>query len=1040
MSPLLQDLPELPGDFQALRQHRDEATALAALLPELQRTSPPEAEVAAMATRLASSARLQPASAFNDFLATWRLSSEEGRALLTLAEALLRIPDNETADRLINDLLGRGNWMTGVADASFLVRMAGVGLTLGKRFIAEEESLPGRWHQLLLKMGDSVFRHAIEAALLILARQFVQGETMALALGARQPDFRYSFDRLGEAAQTGEDASRYTQAYREAIEALAGQDKNLPLLARDGISIKLSALHPRYEFAQWRRLQNELLPRLRSLVEIAAELDVPITLDAEESERLEIGLAIFSDMSRLPVLRHWGGLGLAVQAYQKRAPAVLDFLKKISGEFHHPIPVRLVKGAYWDSEIKRAQQLGLAEYPVYTRKAHTDVAYLACAQKMLSHRGEFYPQFATHNAHTLAWLELCARHYGVDYEVQKLVGMGDAVHAAFQNETKRPLRIYAPVGSFQTLLPYLVRRLLENGSSQSFVNQLANKSFSLEQLLQDPLAQVGDTPTPHPGLPLPRDIFSKRPNSPGFHAADAHALSALKSHLPKFGPVHAGQLLAGKPDHYTTSNTNSGATIENRFNPANTHASVGTVQAASEADVERAYTKAGQAFPAWNQRPVNERADLLRRLADNLLRQRDELISLLVREAGKTVMDALAEWREAYDYCHYYANSAEHLCKNAQDLPTITGESNSLSLHGRGVFLCISPWNFPLAIFIGQITAALAAGNTVLAKPASQTPLIAYRTVQLAHHAGIPQDVLQFLPGPSALLSPALLAHEKLAGVVFTGSMEVATTLSRQLAAREGARLPLIAETGGLNVMIADSSALPEQLVSDVLASAFTSAGQRCSALRILFLQENNHQAILQRLEGAMAEWNIVNPANFASDMGPVIDSNSRAQLETSVATLSSQSSWQAKGRVSTQVSDHGHFLAPHIFLLKREHLPRTEIFGPILVVSTWKHNELPQLLEWINNTGYGLTLGVHSRINSVLDYVMQHAQVGNIYLNRNQIGAVVGCQPFGGEGLSGTGFKAGGPHYLLRFMTERVVTTNLSALGVNTSLIDLGE
>lgn len=1031
MSPLLADLPELPCDFTAMHtlENLDEAAALASLLPVLRQASPPEQEVAALAHRLVSSARQQPASAFNNFLATWRLSTEEGRALLGMAEALLRISDNDTADKLVNELLTRGNWRTEARHDSRLVQLASAGLTLGKRFIESEENLPGRWHQLLLKMGDSVFRPAIATALQLMARQFVQGETMAQAMARRQATLRYSFDRLGEAAQTGEDATRYTDAYREAIELLAGQDSALPLLARDGISIKLSALHPRYEFAQWRRLESELLPRLRSLVEIAAEAGVPVTLDAEESERLEIGLAIFSEMSRLPALRHWGGLGLAVQAYQKRAPAVLDFLGKVAAEFRHPVPVRLVKGAYWDSEIKRAQQLGLANYPVYTRKAHTDVAYLACARKMLAHRGEFYPQFATHNAHTLAWLECCARHHHADYEVQKLVGMGDAVHEAFLAETKRPLRLYAPVGSFQTLLPYLVRRLLENGSSQSFVNQLADPAVNVELLLQNPLTRLSDPPAPHPALPLPCAIFATRPNSPGLHPADRQTLAVLKTHLPKFGTLTATALIAGK----TTTSTPA----ERRESPADSDDSPGILHAATPADVNLAYTKSRQAFAAWRARPVAERAELLRKLADNLLRQRDELLNLLVREGGKTLMDAVGEWREAFDYCHYYANEAERLCA-PQTLAAVSGESNQLSLQGRGVFLCISPWNFPLAIFLGQITAALAAGNTVLAKPASQTPLIAFRAVQLAHESGIPVDVLQLLPGSSAELSTPLLAHPYLAGVAFTGSVDVAATISRQLAAREGARLPLIAETGGLNVMIADSSALPEQLVGDVMSSAFTSAGQRCSALRILFLQENIQEAVLQRLQGVLAEWRVGNPANYASDMGPVIDRRSHQQLSLSIKALAEKSLWQAKGSLATALN--GSYIAPQAFLLKREDLPVHEIFGPVLAISSWKPQELPALVNWINASGYGLTLGVHSRLKAVLDYVSQHASVGNIYLNRNQIGAVVGCQPFGGEGLSGTGFKAGGPHYLLRFMNERVVTTNLSALGVNTSLLDLDD
>ncbi len=1029
-SPLLQDLPELPGDFQSLRhcEGLDETTAVIGLMPLL-RDAPPETEVAALAHRVVEVARSAPNSTFNEFLATWRLSSEEGRALLTLAEALLRIPDSTTAHRLINDQITRGQWLGSPRSNGMLVQLAGMGMALGKRFIQDEANLPGRWHQLLLKLGDSVMNRAIQAALQFMANQFVQGEDMKTALARRQPGLRYSFDRLGEAAQTAEDARRYTEAYREAIEMLASTDDSRPLLARDGISIKLSALHPRYEFAQWRRLEKELLPRLRQLVDIAAEAGVPITLDAEESERLEIGLALFSEMSRLPALRHWEGLGLVVQAYQKRAPATLDFLGKIAAEFRHPIPVRLVKGAYWDSEIKRAQQLGLAGYPVYTRKAHTDVAYLACAERMLSHRGEFWPQFATHNAHTLAWLECRAQQTGADYEVQKLVGMGDTVHAAFREISQRPLRLYAPVGSFQTLLPYLVRRLLENGSSQSFVNQFADKAFSTEDLIRNPVTLLTDPPTPHSRLPLPTGIYGNRPNSPGFHPADAKTLSHLKMHLPKFGEVRASPLVA--------ADTKASRQEDKRLSPGNVNDSPGSLQSASAADATTACARAAEAFPAWSRRPVRERSTLLEKLAEKLQQNRNEMLNLLVREGGKTLTDALAEWREAIDFCHYYAREAERLCTRPQALPGISGESNQLSLHGRGVFLCISPWNFPLAIFLGQITAALAAGNTVIAKPAGQTPLIAFRAVQLAHAAGIPVDVLQLLPGKSTELSAPLLNAPALAGVAFTGSVATATTISRQLAAREGARTPLIAETGGLNAMIADSSALPEQLVNDIMASAFTSAGQRCSALRILWLQEEIQDSVLKRLQGALDEWVVNDPANYSSDMGPLIDEKSRQEIDDAISRLGLLARWQARGR---QPDSSGHFLAPHVFLLERDDLPREEIFGPVLAVTTWKQGELPQVVDWINRSGYGLTLGVQSRIEGALEYVAQHARVGNLYFNRNQIGAVVGCQPFGGEGLSGTGFKAGGPSYLLRFMTERTVTNNLSALGVNTALIDLDE
>jgi RHH-type proline utilization regulon transcriptional repressor/proline dehydrogenase/delta 1-pyrroline-5-carboxylate dehydrogenase len=1026
---LLQDLPELPCDLRGLRDlaRLDEVRVLEQLLPLAQQDH--AADTAALAARLVASARSHRSPAFNEFLATWRLSSEEGRALLTLAEALLRIPDKSSANSLVNDLVVRGDWRSGTGDSPALVQAAGLGLSLGKRFVQDEKSFSSLWHTLLLKMGDAVFRRAIEAGLQLLAGQFVLGEDMPRALARRKPGLRYSFDRLGEAAQTADDAKHYFQAYRDAIEALAGQNAELPLPARDGISIKLSALHPRVEFAQWAQLERELLPRLRTLAEVAAEAGIPVTLDAEESERLELTLALYAEMARVPALQRWGGLGIAVQAYQKRAPAVLDLLGRLAAEAHHPLPVRLVKGAYWDSEIKRAQQLGLEHYPVFTRKVHTDVAYLACARKLLAHKHVFFAQFATHNAHTLAWIENCAHAYGADYEVQKLVGMGDAVHTAFQEATQRPLRVYAPVGRFHTLLPYLVRRLLENGSSQSFVNQLADRSIAPEDLVQDPLARLPLPPSPHPRLPAPPLIFRHRPNTPGFHPADAVALTHLRDHLPKFPPVAARALVALE--------TRSSAVEEKRRNPAQPENLIGTLRPATPLDVGTAFVQARQAFRSWSILPVAERAQKLRALAAELVKARDELLGLLVREGGKTVMDALAEWREAVDFCHYYAGEAERHCVPIE-LPAISGESNRLVWHGRGVFCCISPWNFPLSIFLGQIAAALAAGNTVVAKPASQTPLIAFRAVELAWQAGIPRDVLQLLPGPSSTLGPALLSHPLLAGVAFTGSAEVATGISRTLAGRDGARLPLIAETGGLNALIADSSALPEQLALDVMHSAFTSAGQRCSALRVLWLQEDICETVLARLAGMLASFTVDDPANYASDMGPVIDAASRQQLEAAADELAAQALWSAQGNVPANAS--GHFLAPRIFLLPREHLPRREIFGPVLCVARWRAGELDKVVDWVNHSGYGLTLGVHSRIHSTLDYVSRQAQVGNIYLNRNQIGAVVGCQPFGGEGLSGTGFKAGGPHYLLRFMTERTVTANLAALGVNTALIDLEE
>lgn len=1022
---LLTDLPRLPADFETLRaaQTATEAEALTPLRARLQADSPAPADVAGLAQRLIQHARQQADSLFQSTLSHWPLHSREGQALLTLAEALLRIPDRATAERLLHEELHSGQWQQGQRPGSWPDR-AGSGLHQILRRLPSPSAADAALSPWL-RLGDTLLLPALQHLLQAMAQQFVLGHDLHSAQRHRRQDVCYSFDCLGEAAQTADEAAQYLQAYRDAIHALAHDKARNP---HDSLSIKLSALHPRYEFSQWSRLQQELLPRLCSLLQEAAAAGIAVSLDAEESERLEISLALFAALKQQPGLRHWSGLGLVVQAYQKRADAVLDFIAQQAQACGHAIPLRLVKGAYWDSEIKRAQQLGLADYPVYTRKAHTDIAYLALAQKILKQPQHFRAQFASHNAHTLAWIECRARTLRADYEVQKLQGMGDNVHAAFQQACARPLRIYAPIGDFHRLLPYLVRRLLENGSSQSFLKQLADTQLSTASLLQTQ-EKLQAAITPHPRLPAPRHCFADRPNSPGWHAADARRLQELQAQWQQPLTVHAQPLLALASHHHGPAQA--------RFNPARPEQGLGQLTPAQTADVAAAYQQAAEEFPHWSLRPVRERAALLRALAAQLQNDEATLLRLLITEAGKTLNDAQAEWREAVDFCHYYAAQAERLQTQALALPAVSGEHNSLSWHGRGVFLCISPWNFPLAIFLGQITAALVSGNTVIAKPASQTPLIAYRAVALAHAAGIPRAALQLLPGSSEELGAALLQDPHLAGVAFTGSTTTATAISRQLAAREGARLPLIAETGGLNALIADSTALPEQLVSDVLNSAFNSAGQRCSALRVLWLQEEACAMVLPRLQGALQEWQTGDPGTYASDMGPLIDAPSKQQLQKASQELALQASWQACGRPAPST---GFFMAPQAFLLARHQLPQTEIFGPVLAITTWRHGELPQILEWIKHSGYGLTLGVHSRLPSTLEFVQKHAAVGNIYCNRNQIGAVVGCQPFGGEAGSGTGFKAGGPHYLLRFMNERCVSRNLSALGINTSLLNLDD
>ncbi|MFN3586852.1 MAG: bifunctional proline dehydrogenase/L-glutamate gamma-semialdehyde dehydrogenase PutA, partial [Moraxellaceae bacterium] len=773
---------------------------------------------------------------------------------------------------------------------------------------------------------------------------------------------------------------------------------------------------------------QQLLPRLVGLLEEAAVAGIPVTLDAEESDRLELQLALFAEARRLPALRRWGGLGLAVQAYQRRAPAVLAWLAEEAARHGGPIAVRLVKGAYWDGEIKRAQLLGLDHYPVWTRKAHTDLAWQACARRLLASPQAFWPQFATHNAWSLAWLETTAAATGADYEVQRLVGMGEPVHAAFRQHAGRALRLYAPVGAFTALLPYLVRRLLENGSSQSFVHQLANPGVPVATLLRDPLSCLGAAPSPHPALPAPPALFADRLNSPGLDLADLPALHQLRQRsaaLPT-RPLSAGPLLAAG---------SSGDAPRPCTAPSNPDIVLGRLRETTPEALTRAMADAARAQQDWGLLPVQARAERLVDWADALLEAREELIALLVHEAGKTLADASAEWREAFDFCHYYAAQALRLQREPLTLLAVSGEANQLTLAPRGVFLCISPWNFPLAIFVGQVAAALVTGNAVLAKPASQTPLVAWRAVQLALDAGLPAGVLQFVPASGARISATLLDHPALAGIAFTGSEAVAVALSRQLAAREGARLPLIAETGGLNALIADSSALPEQLVHDVLLSAFGSAGQRCSALRILFVQDDIRATVLAQLQGALACWRVDDPARLDTDTGPVIDATAQQALSAVIEDWQARARWMASADAPP---GPGHFVAPHAFWLDREHLPQDEVFGPLLAISSFRADELPAVVEWINARGYGLTLGVHSRLDSTLAFVRRHARVGNLYENRHQTGAVVGCQPFGGEGRSGTGFKAGGPHYLLRFVTERTLTQNLSALGINTSLLDL--
>jgi RHH-type proline utilization regulon transcriptional repressor/proline dehydrogenase/delta 1-pyrroline-5-carboxylate dehydrogenase len=966
---------------------------------------------------------------------------------MCLAEALLRIPDAETADRLIRDKLAEAHWEAHLGQSeSLLVNAATFGLMLTGRLVRLDTqtaaSVGERLGRLVARSGEPAIRAALREAMRILAQQFVMGRTIEEALARAHEGenrrYRYSFDMLGEAALTAGHAERYFEQYARAIKAVASYPREAAgVFAAPGVSVKLSALHPRFEHAQRTRLLRELEPRLRALAEQAQAAGIGLTVDAEESERLEVTLDVFEAVYASGALAGYEGLGIAVQAYQKRAMAVIEELAALARAHRRRIPLRLVKGAYWDSEIKRAQQQGLDGYPVFTRKVNTDVSYLACARRVLASPELFYPQFATHNAYTVAAVEeLAAEAACPDFEFQRLHGMGESLYAVLLAQPTPPaVRVYAPVGAHADLLPYLVRRLLENGANTSFVNRLEDPEIPIEQLIADPVAQARSLETKsHPRIPLPADLYGpERRNARGVNLANSMALETLAEALQRAASCRywAAPLLAGQPK--------SGATRA-VTRPADSRQIVGEVVEAKPEDVAQAFTLAARAAHDWAAAGVERRALLLERAADLLESRQAEFIWLLAAEGGRCLSDAIAELREAVDYCRYYAVQARRLFAPIR-LPGPTGESNTLSLHGRGVFACISPWNFPLAIFLGQITAALAAGNAVVAKPARQTPLVAMRAVQVLLEAGVPPEVLHLLPGSSEVIGEALLAEPHLAGVVLTGSTATARAIQAQLARRAGPILPFIAETGGVNAMIADSSALPEQLVADVLVSAFNSAGQRCSALRVLFLQEEIAETVIEMLAGAMAELRLGDPLRLSTDVGPVIDRAAQERLEAYIDSLRRRARLIAETPAPDgEATRHGCFVRPIAFEVGREALPCQEIFGPVLHVARFAAGELDRLVDIINATGFGLTLGVHSRLESTIERVRRRARVGNLYVNRNMIGAVVGVQPFGGEGLSGTGPKAGGPHYLLRFATERTLTVNTAAVGGNASLLSLGD
>ncbi|HKD22470.1 MAG TPA: bifunctional proline dehydrogenase/L-glutamate gamma-semialdehyde dehydrogenase PutA, partial [Rhizomicrobium sp.] len=940
------------------------------------------------------------------------LGSQEGLALMSLAEALLRVPDVGTAETLIQEKLGQGDWQHFRRHArSTELKAMGVLMDLAAG-VTDKDTAVG-------KAASGLSLPAIRAAatqmIQFLAKRFVFAPTIEDALTeAQRSGDRYSFDMLGEGARTYRQGDAFREAYTLAIERLGGAIARGVIGRDQSISVKLSALHPRFEAHQQDRLRDEIIPVVEGLAVKAMALGVGLTIDAEEADRLEAMLDVFEALARSPRLSGWNGLGLAVQAYGKRATSVIAWLDALGRDTKRLIPVRLVKGAYWDGEIKHAQTQGLPDYPVFTRKAATDVSYLACARKMLASQW-IKPQFATHNVITVCAIRHIAGQR--EFEFQRLHGMGDALYEVLETKgMTTPVRVYAPIGQFKELLPYLIRRMLENSANTSFVRLAFDPRHSVDAVAQDPIAALETSPVRK--IPLPSQIFPGRTNSAGLDLSNLDVLDRLGAQAKAF---ETAQSLALERSHAVRS-------------PADRRRIIGQVRYAEPGDIDAAIARSEDALDAWRDTAVGQRARILDAAADLLEQRMDTLVGLIVAEAGRTIRDAVSEVREAIDFCRYYANEARRLLDDTA-LPSVTGERNVLRLSGRGVFACISPWNFPLAIFIGQVAAALVAGNTVLAKPAEQTPLIASLAVALLHKAGVPAGVLQLVQG-DAEAGKRLVADARISGVAFTGSTDVAFAINRSLAARNAPIGTLIAETGGINAMVVDASALPEQVVDDVIASGFLSAGQRCSSLRHLFIQDDCADRLIEMIAGAMDTLRIGDPSDPATDIGPVIDEAARDSVTGHVKGLLASGARLIKQVPMGPDCAHGSFVAPTLLELPQPSELQREVFGPVVHVNRWNKATLGSTLSHIRSSGYGLTLGVHSRITGFAERVIAGARCGNSYINRNMIGAVVGAQPFGGRGFSGTGPKAGGPHYLLRFASEEVVTTNLTAIGGDTALL----
>ncbi|MDZ4114011.1 MAG: bifunctional proline dehydrogenase/L-glutamate gamma-semialdehyde dehydrogenase PutA [Brevundimonas sp.] len=1040
--------PSCVAHWDSLDQGKfaDETATVRGLLANMPLDGTERAAVLAAAVGLVEHARasVKKQGVVESFLQEFSLGTREGLALMCLAEALLRTPDEETRDRLIAEKIGSADWSSHLGQSdSLFVNASTWGLMLtGKLVDVDEEArtdLPGFLKRIVGRLGEPVIREAVAAAVRIMGEQFVVGRTIEAALKrSNREGWLCSFDMLGEGARTAHDAERYETIYADAITAVGKTAKGQGPEAGHGVSVKLSALSPRYEATHEARVWDELYPRILRLARIAAEYDINFTMDAEEADRLALSLKLLDRLAREPELGGWTGLGLAVQAYQKRCPEVIRRVAELAKTSGRRLMVRLVKGAYWDTEIKRAQVFGRTDYPVFTTKAATDLNYLVCARAMIEAAPHIYSQFATHNAHSLAAVYRMASERSVKIEFQRLHGMGEALYDAARDAFGPvTVRAYAPVGGHEDLLPYLVRRLLENGANSSFVHALLDERVPASAVAADPISAVEAHPDRHAKIPTPKDMYMDRQNSQGrqnslgrdySQAADrerhAVALQKVDSETLTAGPIIGGKLKAGTNAQPVT-------------NPFDTTRVLGHVSEATEADIDAAVDAAARAQIAWDRKGGAGRGAVLRAMADALEANMDRLVALLSREAGKTLNDGVAEIREAADFCRYYAMLAERDFGGPTELKGPVGEINQLVLHGRGVFACISPWNFPLAIFTGQIAAALAAGNAVLAKPAEQTPLIAAEAVRLYYKAGLDPNLLALVPGRGETVGAKLVSHPGIDGVAFTGGTDTANLINRSLAARPGAIIPFIAETGGLNGMFVDTTALKEQIIDDVILSAFGSSGQRCSALRLLYVPHDAADALIEGLKGALAAQVVGDPTDPATDIGPVIDADAKAMLEAHLKRLEGDAKIIARADLPAG-ADKGHLFAPTIAEIPTADYLEREVFGPILHICRYEPSKLKETASKLAARGYGLTLGVHSRIEAFADEVARLVPAGNVYINRSIIGAVVGVQPFGGEGLSGTGPKAGGPYSLIRYAAEKAISNNISAQGGDPALLNL--